>query len=1490
MTVETSKRIAASNVPEAAQFNQITQKYSEIICRIETEKEQGTGFIIGGRLLLTNNHVLPSKEAARKASAIFYRVTDQSISGRAGVTQFRKCELDPDENGYFETSEQNREVFRGLLGNPEPAEANKLDFTIVALKADTETDPYLAAIQDKAFSIFSAARPQPDHIAYVLQCPKETDAITGISNDTKVAYGRIQQINDFDMVYDVPGAPGSSGGAVVDGEGNLIGLHYQDRGGGLRAGVLMSQIACAVNKIAITKAIIETKKELYNVLWGRLRDNYLSQAKLTVLKVALEGRWEIKLPIESIYTELVTLEERCRKEDDKDKLPDQRLETYESIFKKKTKIDLESLFETDKLKKQKHKKAVAYGIAGVGKSTWCHYITYKWAKGELWQEYDAVFWVKFRNLNKINYPEGPKYDIYDILVNECIKEGDATFLRAALESSRARSKILVIMDGYDELTPEARSGHLKHIFNPEEDNNELEQLFPHILITSRPVNVEYTTHDEFEIMGFSSDDINKYIDSFFKEMPNTQEQSGHDLQTYLSTNSLLFSLAHIPINLTMICMLFHSDSKFFSENKVITMSSLYSKIINRFYQWCLIRPPVPNESAAAIREQESLHNLVEIKPLAKALEVIAWNATKNNQVVIPKKSIEEHGFGLDIWRRLGLINVESYGASFIHLTFQERFAAQYLAQLYLTDRPKAKQLVSEKKVYPSYRLLLQMTAGYLSLEHPDHLQDFFDDLFDQPRDLTKVYELGLFAQCLEECQDPTSISQHSEVAQEIVNYFDSGVFEENKIKLLVSLNRLLKHSEITRFVKSNIKGQGWLLDGICQVAANRKAVPPMITVDLMGVVRDKAMDGDLRGRAANALGEIAKAGEELPEDSAKALIEVVKDKKAGMYVLRGSAADALANIAKAGGELAEESAKALLDVVKDAYQDEISRSCAAGALGKTAQAGIQLDESVIEALTAFLKDSSIHEDDRNSAAVALGQIVQAGTQLNEKVVEALAATLKDHSITGDLLSNAADALVRVVRAGSSQAKKAAEALIAFIKDSAIDGYDRCCASDALEEVAQSGSSLSERAFEALVYFLKDEFVDQDAGLSAASALSQIAQVSDQQREKVTAVFMNVLKDSSLTDNSRHSAADGLGKVASKGVHLCEKAFDDLLGFFEKGNLNNDVRSYAADALGQIAEGSGQLSEKTIAALTGFLSDRSVDGCARSYAAYALGQIALAGGQLSDQSIKAVVAFLKSRSVDEADKSWAIYALGKIVAAGKPLSKKGIKALSAFIKSKVLSGHSRVVTTRTLVEIAIKGGLLSKKIVLELVALLNDNSIDEIRRSYVAYALGEIVTAGALINEEGIKAVVNFLKNSLNKDAKYFAAYALGAIARANKQLGEDAIEGLVEVFEEGGDAQRNATKALGEAAQAGILLNESVIKKLVAVLKDNPEIKYDQSITANALKNALYNHPPVSNIALLTEGCALAGLGLFVDNFNWYLVDGQRSRPGIFLFMQSASN
>jgi predicted NACHT family NTPase len=145
---------------------------------------------------------------------------------------------------------------------------------------------------------------------------------------------------------------------------------------------------------------------------------------------------EESLSIEESYINLAIIETKEQQEKEKrlkqhdqqnkqDKHPQHHnekiLSTFEEIYGTKTPIDVKDIFEKCE---DTTRKVLILGRAGIGKSTFCQYVTYRWAKGEIWSEYDLIVLIRLRKLSERRYPSGENYSPVDIIRKEYLPFGD----------------------------------------------------------------------------------------------------------------------------------------------------------------------------------------------------------------------------------------------------------------------------------------------------------------------------------------------------------------------------------------------------------------------------------------------------------------------------------------------------------------------------------------------------------------------------------------------------------------------------------------------------------------------------------------------------------------------------------------------------------------------------------------------------------------------------------------------------------------------------------------------------------------------------------------------------------------------------------------------------------------------------------------------------------------------------------------------------------
>jgi hypothetical protein len=121
------------------------------------------------------------------------------------------------------------------------------------------------------------------------------------------------------------------------------------------------------------------------------------------------------------------------------------------------------------------------GRAGIGKSTFCRYVAYRWARGAFWTEYKLLALIPLRCLTTDRYSPlspGHRYSLIDLVKRGVLSMNLSEKEDNLLKTYFNPNETLWILDGYDEIVQNIPA-HLEYLF---------EQLLktPHHILTSRP--------------------------------------------------------------------------------------------------------------------------------------------------------------------------------------------------------------------------------------------------------------------------------------------------------------------------------------------------------------------------------------------------------------------------------------------------------------------------------------------------------------------------------------------------------------------------------------------------------------------------------------------------------------------------------------------------------------------------------------------------------------------------------------------------------------------------------------------------------------------------------------------------------------------------------------------------------------------------------------------------------------------------------------------
>ncbi|KAF6803004.1 hypothetical protein CMUS01_15208 [Colletotrichum musicola] len=790
-----------------------------------------------------------------------------------------------------------------------------------------------------------------------------------------------------------------------------------------------------------------------------LLDKHYTSARLTIKRLSGE-----ELPMDQCYINLAIVEQVQAK------MPQDELEAKDSAPKSspfslfarlnvetlsdQSQVQLKDLFGRRKRSDGTEilpRRVLIRGRAGVGKTTLCKKMVHEFVRGGMWRDlFDRVLWVPLRNLKE---RPAPGYNLEKFFFDEFFRlQGDESGKLFAKETIKdlKHDRTLFILDGWDEVNQIATASSDMSRFLCDELLRQ-----PNIIITSRPY-ASIPTRDqpidlELETIGFNSTQVDEYVE---KTHDKTDAKKVDEIKTFLQRHELVRSLVRVPIQLDAFCYCW--DDNNYGNNKVETMTALYQAI-----QTSLWRKDIPRlgeeRRASNIQTNELKHSdqvLIErdVREEIGFLEHLAFdglvadrlefdwadiNRTWANEITHDRIRWPGNTLPCLSFLRTSDPSAKSTNQTyhFIHLTFQEYFAARYFARHWNTHRSFEFNQQNKEQITPQrflrkhkynarYNIMWRFVVGLL--DEKEKAGSFFEEIEREPIDVLGPAHQRLVMHCLNEALKlPKRLRRQRE--EKLLQWV---LFERDFTKE----STFIRDSEIPEGV----------LNYVTMAAL----------VELF-----KNEDSDVRWSAADALGKQST----LSDTTIAALVGLFKDEDSDV---RLSAADAIGK----QSTLSDTTIAALVGLFKD--KDSDVRRSAADALGKQST----LSDATMAALVGLFKDEDL--DVGRSAANALGN----QSTLSDATIAALMELFKDEY--SDIRSSAA----RAIGKQSTLSDTTIAALVELFKNE--DCYVRASAANAIGKQ----STLSDTTIAALVELFKDK--DLDVRWSAAIALGNQSTLSD----------------------------------------------------------------------------------------------------------------------------------------------------------------------------------------------------------------------------------------------------------------------------------------------------------------------------------------------------------------------------------------------------------
>lgn len=1444
---EKSQTVAEENRPEpnrfitpddSQKFNQTISLKKEVVCQIIIPSKEktvyGTGLLIGGNLLMTNHHVIPDITTAHKSHVVFFQV----------YTQDKKTQYSEQLTVSFSLSEAqciaSSPAKTEKVGDHTvhlPADSDHLDFMILALP----DIPFLVKIQSIVFDIFKNIPLKKESRVLVLQCPSSTKLDEGSLKKEFFAAssGLIQKINDCSLHYDSIATQGSSGGAVVDENGDLIALHHQEVGNKssdphypyLYEGVLITQIIKHLNeknKIAEIKGLFEKyQKEhpsLETKLTQALQAHYKTFTKISFLYNEDDGALLIQN-----YVPLILID-RTRK-DKSPELSDKTIPANSHTDESQKPIDLKILFEDESFKDVKEKRVVIFGRAGFGKSTLCQHIAYQWAVGKLWPQFKAIFWVKLRYLTKefIRKPTDRNYQAYDLLAGKDLKhEGcDLEDYSTLLNKQHFRKNTLVLLDGDDELSIEAEQGSLCVAFN------ELKSLFPYILITSRSQNVSFSVKNNktlVETMGFDEKSIDKYITEFFADPQKKFAKTEENLRAYLKI-PLVQSLVHMPLNLAILCKLFKERGNF-EKQDFLTVTSLYEEITEWLCKRFFLRPGC---TPSQVRSQDILDantlDLEETKKLLSALKAIAWEAMKRGIQYLPKKEAMDYFKELILInqnRNLGIFKIDQDSGSFIHKTFQEYFAALYLADLYLTRKNEASDFTRQFKLDPRYVSIFWMAAGYLSTKDNIALQALFDDLFSEPYDLAEVYELRLLARCFEECKDAGVILQYSKFIEQCIIFLKKTPFIKLKLNLFLDNPKLFSHKKLIEHLRNSLLEKNKDTQILLEKLADKGLAfsSEMIAV-IYQILANAESDDTSIFFFITLLEKLVKNGQPLP-GILKVLIRRLKNPKVRYFTWGWHL---LENATKDLRSITSEDFDIFVSFLLDDTNHSDIKFYAFNVLRELARNRQVFSDEALEFLIADLKASI---PNLNSSDKAVEELMSIFEELKKEILVYLIASLKNPQANSVINR---DEVLEMYR--KKCCEKYLPFLISKLKDPRVEFVVKNFAAKELKAYAENFESVPEGATDALLTLLNDQKFNSDFRCAAALALATFAEKGHLSPDQTIEALAAILNDMAANYSTKNDVVIALEQLA-KNNHQA-KVIGLFLKFLERTDSDNSSISYVSTALGKLIINKEISIDISVADL---LDNPNIKVEVKKCIIEMLKNIAENNQFVSKYLLNTIIKLLKLSKND----SYVYPVIGLLEKLLKNQQEEAFEFLIELLRLQLSCTHF----IQFLKAQAEKGQLLPKESISFLTTLLNDPNVDMNVKILISDALVKLAKNGQISPEVVLKLLISLLKEALtllskqnNSDISWRVASSFIKLAiRSNEEIGQERFI-LCLNLKNDSNTKKNEQDSFNNLVEIREILSQKTIDILRELIEDS---ECDNTIKKVVIINVfdfLMTHPSV---------------------------------------------
>ena len=355
------------------------------------------------------------------------------------------------------------------------------------------------------------------------------------------------------------------------------------------------------------------------------------------------------------------------------------------------------------------------GAPGVGKSTFAWEYCRRWARGKIGQHYQLVLLLRLRDPRMSR-----ARTLSDLIYHSSVDVHHAVVRH--LECSHGLN-VLIILEGFDELPDACRSEEsvfLRLISG---------ELLPSatVMVTSRPWATKTLIMDysgrifqHIEILGFTSEQIVSHIRSVLPE------DKAKNLEAYISNHPQIRGCMYIPLNTVIVLSVFKERQ----ASMPTTLTELYTAVVQtllvRYFRGrrdlekcskCIIHEDLFKSDTCTCIVKRNFLELCQLaykSIIGKAADLLS-KGRGQVQLIFEESDLPEDfdnlGF-MDSVTELYVTRGAVSSYNFLHLTFQEFFAAIHISTMSPAEQVKHFQQHGDGKL----KVVLRFLAGISKLK------------------------------------------------------------------------------------------------------------------------------------------------------------------------------------------------------------------------------------------------------------------------------------------------------------------------------------------------------------------------------------------------------------------------------------------------------------------------------------------------------------------------------------------------------------------------------------------------------------------------------------------------------------------------------------------------------------------------------------------------------------------------------------------------------